>query len=70
MLFCSSAIATMPTMVLPAPHGSTMTPRAAADVAAGVEDVGRLALVVADAERQPARRDCRAAAIGSAAPSV
>ena len=46
----------MPTMVLPAPQGRTMTPRAAADVAAGVEDVGRLALVVADVERQPASR--------------
>ena len=43
---------------------------AAADVAAGVEDVGRLALVVADVERQPGAGHARAGCIGRAAPSV
>ena len=61
-------MAAMPTMVLPAPQGSTMTPRAAADVAAGVEGVDGLALVVAHAERQARSRSISRRLIGSAAP--
>ena len=57
VFLASATSAARPTMVLPAPHGQDDDPRAAPDVAAGVERIDGHPLVVADPERVPRPAD-------------